>query len=431
MQKVCYSLVFFFLFLGVKAQQTTQEFTLNLNSKCWLKKHAYSQKIELADTLNYGFLGLSAFTKDTSVAVVLEYRAKQTKEWGPWVKMATPHEGRPLGRQSFNAPPIFDKIDALQIRASDSLDEPLILRLFIAPVEKKSPNPKLELSTLGAQGQCFCPLTTVCVRSCWCPNNQCPPPAQYTTTSPTHLIVHHSAGFTNYNDYNWVVAYYWDLHVNTNGWDDIGYNWLVDPNGVIYEGRGSGNRGAHFSCMNEATVGICLIGNYETHATTNAGLNALLEILTYESCQQGINPVQSSLHNCSQLVLKHVSGHLDGNSSTQGCPKGTACPGQNLYPLLDSLAQTVAQNPCLGLNQRERPEKIARVYPNPSHKFFKIELATAGHYQWRLLSTEGKVLRAGRFRGSETEIHHGQNSGLYLLEISGAHHQSTLKITVP
>jgi hypothetical protein len=137
MKKVIFFLLLMGLALATNAQNNSREFTVDLNSKCWLKEHAYSQKMTLPDSLSYGFLGISGYTKDTLTTITVEYRAKQNKEWGPWILMSTPHEGRAIGRQSFSAPPLFEKINTIQIRTSDSLDEPFVLRLFAAPSEKK------------------------------------------------------------------------------------------------------------------------------------------------------------------------------------------------------------------------------------------------------------------------------------------------------
>ncbi len=407
-------------------QPNTQEFTFNLNSKCWLRSHAYAETITGLDTLDYGFLGLSAYTLDTVHAVHLEYRVKHNNRWQEWQAMLPPHEGAPKNRQSFAADPIMQSIEGLEIRASDTLEQPLVVRLFWAPAEKK--NPEQTLSKQEASG-CNCPLPPTCNRSCWCPNNQCPPPAQYTPTQPTHLIVHHSAGFTNYNDYNWVVSYYWDLHVNTNGWDDIGYNWLVDPNGVIYEGRGSGNRGAHFSCMNEETLGICLIGNYVSNQPAQNGLSALANLLAYESCQNQIAPADSSLHQSSQLVLQHVSGHLDGNTSTQGCPKGTLCPGQQLYQKMDSLALAIAQKPCLLHNSEFKAPRFS-VYPNPAQSQVSIQAPPGAAYRWQIFNAAGQVLQSGRFRGSENRLDLNLPKGVYLLKIQSPRQNFSTKISL-
>jgi hypothetical protein len=145
------------------------------------------------------------------------------------------------------------------------------------------------------------------------------------------------------------VAYYWDLHVNTNGWDDIGYNWLIDAEGTVYEGRGNGRLGAHFSCMNGATVGICMIGNFENIPPTEMALEKLKDWLAWESCDKGIDLPVSSQHAPSQSNLRHVSGHRDGNTSTaaSSCARGTVCPGEQLYEQLDAIAGEVAGYACL------------------------------------------------------------------------------------
>jgi len=63
--------------------------------------------------------------------------------------------------------------------------------------------------------------------------------------SITHIFVHHSDGSNSSSDWKKVVLAIWKKHrSNIPGWgsdfDDIGYNYLIDPNGAIYEGRSGG-----------------------------------------------------------------------------------------------------------------------------------------------------------------------------------------------
>jgi hypothetical protein len=81
-----------------------------------------------------------------------------------------------------------------------------------------------------------CNQPSSCDRSCWDVNGTHPAQSNPTTTSVTHIILHHTGDgivFPSNTDYAEKVRYYWDLHVNTNGWSDIGYNWLIDRNGII------------------------------------------------------------------------------------------------------------------------------------------------------------------------------------------------------
>ena len=88
--------------------------------------------------------------------------------------------------------------------------------------------------------------------------------------SVKHCIIHHSAGSNNLNDFTQAVRSIYLYHLQINGWDDIGYNYLIDPNGVIYKGRDpleleeqDNTQGAHFCSKNSGTMGVCLIGDIQ------------------------------------------------------------------------------------------------------------------------------------------------------------------------
>jgi hypothetical protein len=162
-------------------------------------------------------------------------------------------------------------------------------------------------------------------------------------TQVTHLIVHHTATPNNETDWPARVRSIWHYHAITLGWGDIGYNYLIDPNGVIYEGRagGDGVIAAHFSCMNSRTMGVALLGHFSANTPNQAATNSLQNLLAWKASHFNINPVGSAYHPPSQLSLLNISGHRDGNSSTQGCPSGTVCPGNVLYGMLPSIRTNV------------------------------------------------------------------------------------------
>lgn len=352
--------------------QTAQEWSITSSDLKAHNSYFTSKTFELSSE-DFSFLGFSAYSFQESTFNI-EMRFQSQGKWGPWQKLGKQaHDESITDRQVWVSELISQEVQAWQIRLKEKLQSPIILRLFIASGKKSSnvstPSPTIESESYN----CTCPQPFFCNRTCWCPNGDCPPPGAYTPTVPTHLIVHHSAGANSSNDYPGVVAYYWDLHVNTNGWSDIGYNWLIDPNGQIYEGRGSGNTGAHFSCLNSGTLGICIIGDYRNTQPSTSSLQALSDLLLFESCLNGIVPADTSLHASSQLMLRHISGHRDANSATVGCPSGTVCPGQVLYDKLDSIATAINQAACL-LSQKEISiNKGQHFYPIPSKDYINSE----------------------------------------------------------
>jgi hypothetical protein len=234
-------------------------------------------------------------------------------------------------------------------------------------------------------------------------------------------VVHHSAGFTDYSDYQWVVSYYWDLHVNTNGWSDIGYNWLIDPNGVVYEGRGLGHLGAHFSCMNSGTSGICLIGNFMDTVPSDTALSSLAMLSTYLACQHSIFLADSSLHGSSQLVLPHLTGHRAANVAQRGCPSGTVCPGDSLFPMLDSLANRMASQACLqGLGREVLPAGGLTLFPQPAQNQLQLRWAGAAPREIKVYAPSGKRIQQARGVAARLTLSlEGLPGGLYLLQVKG------------
>jgi hypothetical protein len=176
-----------------------------------------------------------------------------------------------------------------------------------------------------------------------CPEGEQSPQWTPAYSKVTHAVVHHTAGANSVPDWDAEVRSIWHLHTFTNGWGDIGYNYLIDPNGVVYEGRagGDGAIGAHFSCRNTNTVGIALLGTYTDVTPTSAALASLESVLA-ELCQKNaIAPLSMMVHAPTQLLLPTIIGHRDGNPSTTTCSK-TECPGDVLYALLPSIRSDVA-----------------------------------------------------------------------------------------
>ncbi|HKB79708.1 MAG TPA: N-acetylmuramoyl-L-alanine amidase [Thermoanaerobaculia bacterium] len=184
-------------------------------------------------------------------------------------------------------------------------------------------------------------------RVAWgCPDGEAAPlwPPEYSTV--THLVVHHTAGSNDLSDWAAEVRNIWYYHTYTNGWGDIGYNYLIDPDGVIYEGRagGDGAIGAHFSCRNTNTAGVAMLGTYSTITPTPEALAALDRLLGDLCRRNGIDPMAIVFHPRSGLDLPTILGHRDGNVPGATCTI-TECPGDALYSLLPSIRSLLAEPP--------------------------------------------------------------------------------------
>jgi hypothetical protein len=185
---------------------------------------------------------------------------------------------------------------------------------------------------MSKENQTKYPKPPVVTRTEWeCPDGQITTHGNLSFTTVTHLIVHHTAMGVEEPSSDWpaLVRSIWNFHVSERGWADISYNYLIDPNGVIYEGRSGGDNvmGAHFSGVNAGTMAVALLGDFTAEAPTTDALDSLKEILAWKCDQCGLDPEGRSLHEASQLILNTISGHRDG-------PKATECPGEALYLLL-------------------------------------------------------------------------------------------------
>ena len=127
-------------------------------------------------------------------------------------------------------------------------------------------------------------------------------------------------------------------HTQVNNWSDIGYNYLIAQNGVIYKGRDPDVyeqdevQGAHFCGLNSNTMGVCLLGNYATATPGEQILKGLRELLEWKLFKDDLDPVGKE-DKGSLKLLPVIAGHRDGCA--------TECPGDHVYELLDSMRNEV------------------------------------------------------------------------------------------
>ncbi len=163
-----------------------------------------------------------------------------------------------------------------------------------------------------------------------------------------YAVVHHTAGSNNYtrDESAAIVRGIEIYHVEGNGWNDIGYNFLVDKYGQVFEGRYGGVDkaviGAHAQGFNTGSVGVAVLGSYGTSQVSAAAKTSLEQLLAWKLDLAHVDPLSTLTWKSGgnprfpggvPVFLRAISGHRDTGF--------TDCPGDALYAQLPQIAKDV------------------------------------------------------------------------------------------
>jgi hypothetical protein len=179
----------------------------------------------------------------------------------------------------------------------------------------------------------------------------------YAGVYPTEFVtIHHTAWANNPENPVATMRAVWYYHAITLGWGDIGYHFLVDPHGNVYQGRDGGHatEGGHVSRYNHYNIGICLMGQFHPGAPgvppggepTAEALDSAMRMAALEAAYWGLNPLESAAYPKSdgscrpKLVNPRICGHRDWGRGAS-CVR-TLCPGINVYKHLPAIREQAA-----------------------------------------------------------------------------------------
>jgi hypothetical protein len=168
------------------------------------------------------------------------------------------------------------------------------------------------------------------------------------------LVVHHTVTMNNPRDPAGFVRGIYRTHTQDRGYVDIAYNFLIDAQGRIYEGRwardypagavhdgenpfGLGVVGAHATDVNTGSCGVALIGDFSTGAPTQAALAALIDLLVWKCAKHAIDPLGADRFvpiEGKPSTFPNIVGH--------GSIGSTECPGKGLATQLPAVRNAVA-----------------------------------------------------------------------------------------
>lgn len=260
------------------------------------------------------------------------------RSWGPWRELhLDPDEGPDLGSEeagsgSVASEPVWvDRADAYEVSVAAEDAE----GAEVITVREQERTVVVDTARAGASAPA---LQGMHFRSEW--GARAPKDTPTIASTVKLAVVHHSVSSNSYSQAQVpsVIRGIQAYHMDGRGWDDIGYNFVVDRYGGIWEGRGGGATepvvGAHASGFNTGTVGVMLLGDFSSAQPTSASVQSAGRVIGWKLALHDAEPSGSVSFVSgggprypagTTVNLPRVVGHQQVGS--------TACPGNVMSKL--------------------------------------------------------------------------------------------------
>jgi hypothetical protein len=269
--------------------------------------------------------------------------------WSKWTRVpADPDDAPDKGAaehspRGFSAPVWTGDADFVQYHVSRRVPR---LRLHFVSIPASTPQ---ALASRKAQAEPGTGQPAIQPRAAW-GDKDCAPRGAPAYGDVQAALIHHTVSANEYTaaEVPSIILSICRYHRNSNGWNDIGYNFLVDKFGTLWEGRAGGMDqavvGAQAQGYNSHTTGIADIGSHQDIPETSVALDAMARLIRWKLPLHGA-PTQGPVTLTSgggslnrypagtPVTMDRVSGHRDGDN--------TACPGNALYAQLPDLRALV------------------------------------------------------------------------------------------
>ena len=315
-------------------------------------------------------------------------RVREDEGDGPDARSA---ESRALRGWRASAPVWVGRAVGLEVRALGRVTRARALTV-------RSPVSKVPLRLTAAAG-----MPQIVPRSAWQADESIRREKPAYADTLRMAYVHHTAGTNNYTRAQApaIVRAIELYHVKGNGWNDIGYNALVDRFGTVYEGRYGGiDRnvvGAHAKGFNTGSFGIAVMGDFRTVDPPAAAVDALVRTLAWRLDLAHVDPL-GTFNGISSgnerfkpgipVFLRAISGHRDTGLTT--------CPGQRLYDLIPTIAKRVA---ALGL-----PKLYSPSVASDESGGLRFTGRLSSSLPWSVVVTDPAGVELGRGEGTGSAV---------------------------
>ena len=306
-----------------------------------------------------GRFDLVGFKWDDERDLEMEIRVRHTGEpWGRWVSVGTA-DSAPGGTD----PVWAGGADEYQLRLSR---RPQALRAhFVNATGTRTPADRARtqvrrsvdaaLAAVAGEPAAAADMTGapgIVAREEW-EGGQCQPRDEPEQGTVDMGVVHHTVSANHYgpDDTAAMVLAICRYHRNANGWDDIGYNFVVDRFGRVFEGRAGGVDkpivGAHAQGYNDTSTGVANLGTFSDLPQSAAGVRATARLLAWKLNLHGTpvtGPVSLTSRGGGQnrhpagaeVAFERISTHRDANH--------TDCPGQGLLAQLPEIRRLAVEH---------------------------------------------------------------------------------------
>ncbi|TXL57314.1 N-acetylmuramoyl-L-alanine amidase [Aeromicrobium terrae] len=283
-------------------------------------------------TSTFSLVGVTWKRGKDDADVDVSVRVRTGKTWAKWQQLEVDEDGGDVGRAG-TEPLWVDKADGVAVRVRGH--RPADLRVTTVNAPAPAAQTLAADEAPAADGSpTFTPKPAIRTRSSWGarPHTYCDKPQTGGTTKG--VIVHHTAGSNSYSASQSasIVRAIQAYHMNGRDWCDIGYNFLVDKYGQIFEGRFGGVdltvRGAHAGnkSVNTDTMGVSMMGTFTSTMPSSDMQAAMVKLIGWRLGT--FLQSRTGTFSSGGKTYKRISGHRNVVS--------TACPGTKAYGWLSA-----------------------------------------------------------------------------------------------
>lgn len=272
---------------------------------------------------------------------------RRGRPWSRWIALHGRGEHAPDGGSGERAsdPVWAGGCDELQLRVAGAA--PRAMRLHFVSAGARTAATRTAVAVAAAAPKQAAPGTPppIIARELW-GGDRIKPREDPSYGKVALAFVHHTATANAYapEQSAGIILGIAKYHRDTNGWNDLGYNFLIDQYGQVFEGRAGGVDqavvGAHAQGYNDDSTGVAMIGSHDGTPISDVAMAALAQLLGWKLSLHGV-PCEGSVtvrsgggplnryRKGTDVTLQRISGHGDGDA--------TACPGAALAAQLPTL----------------------------------------------------------------------------------------------